>query len=74
MKNLNDIRLKALENLELLKVGKIDKEYMDAFCKVSNLILYSLKVEIDYLAKAPNAIKSIDFIEGESLLKSIDKK
>lgn len=64
MKSLKDMRIEAAEYLQKIKAGTADKEDVRCFCQLCNLILSSLKVEIEYNKKLEKG-GSIDFIEGE---------
>lgn len=73
MKNLNEMRIQAQEQLKLLKEGKVDYQDVKAFCEVSHLILLSLKIEMEYLRKLPDVTRRINFIEGEHAKQLLEK-
>jgi hypothetical protein len=58
----------ALKRLRALEAGKCDHAFhtdIDAFCKLSNNILHTLKVEIAYL-KAIEKHGNVEFLETQS--------
>ena len=69
--SIDDLRNIALQKLRILESGfsKTDEflEDIDAFCKITNTILNTLKVEISYLKLINKDIK-IKFIEDANVI------
>jgi hypothetical protein len=75
IKSISDLRECALKRLRALEAGKCDDVFLtdiDSFCKLSNNILNTLKVEISYL-KTIDRHESVDFLESRNP-KFIDHK
>lgn len=49
MNDINDMRMIAADFIDKVKSGKqYNEDQIDLFCKLSNMIISSLKVEISY--------------------------
>lgn len=65
--NLSQMQAATLSMLTNVVAAKADKQDVDSFCKIANVVISTLRTHMDYI-KSTRQFQRIEFIEDTKLI------